>query len=291
MNSLSPVYIGLPQWQHNQWPNNWHGMSSARVNPLYHYARQLNSIEGNTTFYALPEPATVARWFADTPDNFRFTFKLHQSVTHSGIIEPNHPIIGKQYELLRPLAQKLGALLIQLPASFSPNQLGQLASLLSELPKTIPVAVEVRHLAFFAKDAQEAEFNRLLIEHGVNRVIMDTRGLFSGDADNIITTEVRHKKPKVPVNVIATHDNPVVRFVGGNSLRANNEKLQPWIKKCHQWRSEGKSPYFFFHRPDNGDAPWLAQQFINAYNTRYPDSTLPPLSFPAQREDSQTQLF
>ncbi|MBU3022443.1 DUF72 domain-containing protein [Aestuariibacter sp. A3R04] len=291
MNSLPPVYIGLPQWQHNQWPTTWHGLSSARTKPLYHYARQLNSIEGNTTFYALPEPATVARWYADTPDNFRFTFKLHQSVTHNGTIDPHHPIIAEQCKLLSPLSHKLGVLLIQLPASFSPSQLDQLGSLLAAFPTSIPIAVEVRHLAFFAKDALEARFNRLLIEHNANRIIMDTRGLFSEEADNVITTEVRHKKPKVPVNVIATHNNPIVRFVGGNSDTVNEKKLLPWVRKCHQWRCEGKSPYLFFHRPDNADAPWLAQQFICAYNRHYPDSSLPVLSFPDQCESSQTRLF
>ena len=288
---LPPVYIGLPQWQHSRWPKHWFAEPAARQRGLFYYARQLNTIEGNTTFYSLPDMATVTKWAQDTPADFRFTFKLHQSITHSGALDPHHPAIAEQLALLQPLAGKLALVMVQLPASFAPQQLRQLDLLLAELTPHVNVAVEVRHLAFFSKGDEERALNQLLISHQANRVIMDTRGLFAGPADCELTAEVRTKKPKVPVNVIATGDKPVLRFVGGNDDTVNQEKLAPWIHKCHAWRQEGKTPFLFFHRPDNGDAPWLAAQFIRAYNRQYANHALPELCFPGIENHSQATLF
>lgn len=120
-------------------------------------------------------------------------------------------------------------------------------------------------------------------------MIMDTRALFTGPSDSALTAEVRTKKPKVPVNVVATGNAPVVRFVGNNHDNDNAACLAPWVSKCHQWRLEGRTPYIFFHRPDNKDAPWLAAQFIDLYNQRYPAHALP--SFQPGQVPTQSDLF
>lgn len=286
--TLAPVFIGLPLWQHNSWPKRWFGKPGK--SQLADYSSQLNSIEGNTTFYHLPGEAVVDNWAAITPENFRFTFKFHGDISHKSSLQHCTDLVSQQLHLLARLGPKLGQMMLQLPASFGPSQLPVLAAFIRQLPTDFSYAVEVRHLAFFAKGDEEKALNRLLMEHGINRVIMDTRALFTGEADLPITAEVRTKKPRVPVNVIATSNQPIMRFVGNNNSEDNARCLQPWVTKCHQWREQGKTSYLFFHRPDNQDAPWLAQQFIDLYNQQFPASALPNLTFapgPAQ----QTALF
>ena len=188
-------------------------------------------------------------------------------------------------------------MLLQLPASFGPEKLERLAAFLHHLPHHITVAVEVRHLAFFGKGDEEKQLNQLLIEYNANRIIMDTRALFTGAvtssdtraSNSALLREVRSKKPRVPVNVIATADNPVVRFVGNDNDEDNIACLTPWVNKIHQWRLEGKSPYFFCHRPDNKDAPWLAQQFIDLYNKKFNEAALPNLAL--KQQPNQNTLF
>lgn len=287
---LPDVYIGLPQWQHGRWPTTWfgHGKGSS----LSRYASQLNSIEGNTTFYHLPTEDTVTNWNTATPDSFRFTFKFHRSISHEGRLSHNIQMAVKQLTLLSPLEHKLSQVMLQLPAGFGPSALPELAGFLSALPSEFRYAVEVRNLGFFAKNDDEKALNQCLIQHKVNRVIMDTRALFTGKADCDLTAEVRTKKPRVPVNVIATAEQPIMRFVGNNSDKDNTHCLLPWVEKCHQWRSQGRTCYLFFHRPDNQDAPWLAQQFIALYNARFPEHTLPALSFaPSLQASPQSTLF
>ena len=52
---------------------------------------------------------------------------------------------------MQPLKDKLGVMLLQLPAGFGPNKLSVLDRFLSQLPPWLNVAVEVRHLSFFEK--------------------------------------------------------------------------------------------------------------------------------------------
>lgn len=293
--SQGNLYIGLPMWQHSHWPSTWFANYPKSDNGLSLYAKECNTVEGNTTFYSLPHQDAVARWCDSVPDHFRFTFKFHQNITHVHQLQHCDEEVAQQLALLSPLKEKLGVMMLQLPASFGPEKLSILDTFLAALPQELNIAVEVRHLAFFAKGDEEKALNQLLIRHGANRIIMDTRALFTGSLDaggtnrRAMLEEVREKKPRVPVNVIATGHTPIVRFVGNDIDDDNQRCLLPWVKKVKIWQSEGKDVYFFCHRPDNKDAPWLAQQFIDLYNNTTPSLALNNLSIKTQPE--QNSLF
>ncbi|HCC63295.1 MAG TPA: hypothetical protein DEQ55_19295, partial [Pseudomonas sp.] len=70
--------------------------------------------------------------------------------------------------LLAPLGSRVTPFWLQLPASFGPARLDELAQLIETLDR--PVAVEVRHAAFFAKGEEERALNRMLHERGVERI-------------------------------------------------------------------------------------------------------------------------
>ena len=80
--SQGNLYIGLPMWQHSHWPSTWFANYPKSDNGLSLYAKECNTVEGNTTFYSLPHQDAVARWCDSVPDHFRFTFKFHQNITH-----------------------------------------------------------------------------------------------------------------------------------------------------------------------------------------------------------------
>lgn len=270
--NLGNVRIGLPIWQHASWSTSWLG--EGRANMLSAYARHCTTIEGNTSFYQVPSVSTLHQWRDAVPDDFRFTFKFHQAISHASRLQHCQALIDQQLDVMLQLGPKLGMMLLQLPASFGPDRLASLENLLHYLPSTLKVAVEVRHPAFFQKGDAEKAFNQLLMATGANRMIMDTRALFKGPSTGALMDEVRTKKPHVPVNVLATSEHPVLRFVGHDDNLINDACLQPWVKKCHEWRLNRKHPYFFFHCPDNKDAPFLAQRFIDMYNQQYTQTPL-----------------
>ena len=136
------------------------------------YAQHFEMVEVNSSFYSVPDPRLVERWIYATPDDFIFDVKLHQLLSrHSTNVKLLPPPLQKKAEtdakgkvkltpkleeamvaeLRRPLEMlrgtlKLGALLLQLSPSFSPNkhQLTELDDLLGALAD-YRIAIELRN--------------------------------------------------------------------------------------------------------------------------------------------------
>ena len=298
---MTLVKIGCPIWTHEQWFGSLFPANTAKEKSLAAYAQNFNCVEGNTSFYHIPDEKTVMRWAEQVPEDFRFTFKFHRSISHDKKLINIENDVHLFLSRMALLEDKLGCLMLQLPASFSPHQLGHLASFIALLPKNLRYAVEVRHLVFFDKSDNEKALNQLLIENNINRVIMDTRALFScpviggpanggpASRDKIIE-DTQRKKPKVPTHVIATSETPLVRFVGHPDIQANKPFYSPWIHKTKQWLDEGKSPYLFFHMPNTFDAPWLAEAFVNDFKESYPEHPISSIALP-KNSNNQLDIF
>ena len=285
------IYTGTPIWTHDQWFGSLFATSLPKDRALAQYAKFFNSVEGNTSFYQLPDEKTLNRWAQLVPAHFRFTFKFHQSISHEKKLHNVEAELALALERFSVLGEKLGCLMLQLPASFGPESLERLSAFLKQLPKALCSAVEVRHLGFFDKGDKERDFNKLLVDNGVNRIIMDTRALFSCPANGDAIIEAAHrKKPRVPTNVIATSQWPIVRFVGHPVLENNARFYLPWIHKTKQWLDEGKTPFLFFHSANQIDAPWLAEAFFKDFEAAYPEVRLPTLRLP-KRTSSQLDIF
>ena len=144
-------------------------------------------------------------------------------------------------------------------------------SFLKQLPSDINFAVEVRHLGFFDKSDNERRFNQLLLEQNVNRIQFDTRALFKHPTNDKDTQEALGAKPKVPLHVIATGQQPMVRFITAKDWQGTLNYLDPWVNKVSQWLDEGRSPYVFLHTPNNAHAPDVALHFAAALSKKHPN--------------------
>lgn len=254
------LYLGLPQWSHPAWSGQLLGVNAKPAEHLAHYAQVFNTVEGNTTFYASPTPQTVQRWADAVPAHFRFSFKFPQTISHQSDLVSAGKSVTDFIRLLEPLHDKLGLLKLQLPARFGPAGLPRLAAFFERLPGEFRYALEVRHPDFFAKGEAERVLNRLLMARGINRIMLDSRPLFSVPATTAAMMDAQGKKPRLPVHLLATADAPVVRLIGLPEPAANHPFLPPWLPRWQQWLAEGKDLYLFIHSADNVLAPELARQ-------------------------------
>lgn len=255
-------YIGLPQWHHADWGQSaLHG--SRQRSPLGRYASHFSTVEGNSTFYALPDAETVQRWKGETPADFRFCFKFPKRISHELKLLRCEAELRAFIDHVAPLGDKLGLLYLQLPASFGPESLPALTAFLTQLPGDFRYGLEVRHPEFFAKGEAERALNRLLIDTGINRTLFDTRALFALPATDAATQDALQKKPRVPLHVIATGSAPMVRFITPLEYARGLDWLAPWVGKVAAWLEEGRSPFMFFHTPDNRESPELARLFAD----------------------------
>jgi uncharacterized protein YecE (DUF72 family) len=257
--AIRGYYLGCPGWGVKGWVGRLFPTATRPTEFLERYARVFNTVEGNTTFYALPSAETVARWRDQVPAEFRFCFKFPREVSHDKLLIDCVGEVATFVERIAPLGGLIGTLFLQLPARFEPVQLPRLRAFLDGLPAGHDYAVELRHDAFFRPGSAERDALALLRERGVDLVTMDTRGVHSGHS--LALAEVRARKPNLPVLIRTTANRPIVRCVPHEQFDASRVFVEPWAPQLARWIREGKRPYFFMHAPDDTYAPENAYAF------------------------------
>jgi uncharacterized protein YecE (DUF72 family) len=282
--AIRGYYLGCPAWGMKTWVGRLFPKGTKQAEFLPRYARIFNTVEGNTTFYALPKVDTVKRWSEDVPDDFRFCFKFPKKVTHEKMLLDSGDYVSAFIERLAPLGDKLGTLVLQLPPRFGMKQLERLKEFLGALPKGPRYAVELRHKVFFNGADEEREAADMLTELGADFVIMDARGLHS--SDDPAHAEVRERKPNLPIVMRATGPQPIVRCVPHEDFDKGISFVEPWLEQLARWIGEGKKPYFFMHAPDDTFAPENAYRFHRMLAQKLDVGDLPPWA-----GDEQLGLF
>lgn len=81
---------------------------------LAYYASFFNSVEINSTFRKIPQAKTFKKWCDEVPEDFQFTFKLIETVTHVKQLKADLNQIDLFLEAAASTRKK-GCLLIQFP--------------------------------------------------------------------------------------------------------------------------------------------------------------------------------
>jgi len=130
---------------------------------LTFYSKHFNAVELDTTFYAVPPVERVQRWRDETPDDFRFTVKTPHGITHEQSIDRALPSMREFLDVMRHFADKLSAVLLQFPPSFSSREMGRLRKFVDGLPREFRYAAEFRHPSWF----QTHDTGELLAGHNI----------------------------------------------------------------------------------------------------------------------------
>jgi len=265
-----PVRVGCAMWANRDWIGRSLPADTRPAQLLDAYSRRFGAVEGNTTFYGLPSPGSVRRWAGEAPESFRFLFKLPRTITHERRLRDAGDEVAEFCRRVEPLGSRLGPTSVQLPASFGPGQLGQLDRFLAALPGDRPWSVEVRHPDFFAGGTSEQALDGLLHRHGMDRVVLDSRALFSRPAAGEAERVAQGAKPRLPVRPMATGRFPVVRFIGHLDPDVSAAHWARWLPVVARWVDQGRSPALLFHTADNVDAPDQALRFVDDLLTHAP---------------------
>ena len=258
---ITGYYLGCPSWGLKDWVGNLYRRGSRAKEFLAQYAEVFNTVEGNTTFYSLPNADAVKRWRDATPESFRFSFKLPRTISHEKALVGAEREAIQFLDRLRPLGERLGPFMIQLPPSFGPQKLDVLGRFLAALPSDQHFGVEVRHRDFYDEPTVAAELDQLLAHFACERVAMDTRALRSGPASDDDVVKARQRKPDLPVPHLDQGLQPLVRLVGHPDPEINEPWLAEWTEIVARWLLAGRRPYVFAHCPNDLHAPPMARRF------------------------------
>ncbi|HEY7417046.1 MAG TPA: DUF72 domain-containing protein [Ktedonobacteraceae bacterium] len=273
------LYIGGPVWGSKAWVGNFFPARTPAREFLRLYSQKLLTVEGNTTFYALPSAEMVAHWRQETPPAFRFCPKIARSISHAARIDQTEAEMVLFVERMRGLGDRLGPMFLQLPPSFAPSQLDQLQAFLDFWPSDLRLAVEVRHPSFYSRQ-QAASLHTLLERYRIGWVMMDTRPLRTGTTQEQHLLEARERKPDLPLQVAVTTDFAFLRYIGHPEMEVNTPFFEEWAQHLGHWLKQGKTCYVFCHCPEEEQTPALCATLYQRVQALVP---LPPLPWQPER--------
>jgi uncharacterized protein YecE (DUF72 family) len=136
---------------------------------LQRYSSVLGAAEINSTFYRRHLPKTFERWRDSVPTSFRFSVKLPRAITHEAALAAPAKALAQFFDDIRGLGDKLGPILVQLPASIDfDRRRARLFLRTLRMLHSGPVACEPRHAGWYGP-AASATF----VEYDIARVVAD----------------------------------------------------------------------------------------------------------------------
>lgn len=253
-------FIGCQGWNYSDWTTKADDQSifyprGTRPNEMLEiYAKAFSTIEVDSTFYAIPASLTIENWHRKTPDNFIFSLKMPQEITHEYVLrEPSFVILEEFCERVLMLKEKLGVVLIQLAPTFGATKENAYAlrEFLAVLPKEIRFAIEFRNREWMV-DWTFAELTK-------NKVAL------CGTEGSWIPRETMFESlQKTPC------DFAYIRFMGERDLtsfdkvvRPQDANLQIWAEEISKLKSQEVFAYFsnFYE----GFAPASANKLKNLF--------------------------
>lgn len=225
------IYIGTSGWVYKEWASDFYKGLKPREHFSY-YVTQFPTVEINATFYRLPALAMVHGWHEKAPENFIFAVKGSRFITHIKRLNNLGRAVANFMRRIRPLKEKLGPLLWQLPPNFKPD-LPRLKRFLKRLPANHLHAVEFRHPDWFSEETFAT-----LQEHNAASVSISSL--------------------RMPANFSVTGGFIYIRFhglAGGPRHDYTKDELEPWARHIRDQAKGGKNVYAYFNNDLNVRAP------------------------------------
>src|SRR5215475_5658163 len=229
---MAAIWFGTSGFSYKEWRPIFYPEGLSEKEFLRYYAGKLNSVEIDYTFYRMPSAKTIEAWKGTTPENFRFTLKASQQITHRQRLKVPSESLDYFMGTVPGLGSRLGIVLFQLPPFFKCDP-QKLERFLSVLPRGVPAAFEFRHESWFTNVVYD-----LLRGHNI--------ALCIHDADD--------------------HTTPMELTAGFTYVRLRRseytgEQRREWQERLRGWADRGIEVFAYIKHEDNPNAPLIALDF------------------------------
>ncbi|QQR39392.1 DUF72 domain-containing protein [Devosia rhizoryzae] len=268
MTNRGEVRTGTAGWVFEPWRGTFFPQGLVQKKELSYAASHLTTIEINATFRANQKPASFQKWASETPENFKFSIKGPQLVTHIRRLKNCRQELANFFAS-GPLAlgNQLGPFVWQLPPNlaFDPQVLSDFLELLprdsasylalaseADGAKSEPYlgasdigpirhAIEPRHKSF-----DDPAANALFAQHNVARVIADTLE----NPGRELTADFAYCRLQGPAREAASG--------------YEDADIASWAKEIATWREPGRDVFAYFVHEDKLHAPQNAMALKKA---------------------------
>ena len=259
---MGKLLLGCSGWNYGDTPDKggWVGIfyPDRNTKRLRYYSQFFDTAEMDSIFYEkFYSHMTKGTFFGmvkATPENFQFSVKVPEIITHRKRLEVGKGAIT-DFEIFldktSPLknSDKLGAILLQIPPSFTVNDFKNIERFLDKLPSGYHYAVEFRHPSWKTEGPWD-----MLKHYNIAAVMTD-----SPAKENLeFLSEV----------TVTSADHSFIRFHGRNTkghywydYLYSKEELKPWVEKIEEVKKQTKVLRAYFNNHYGGAAVINALQF------------------------------
>ena len=244
MKNNHKYFLGCSGWYYNDWAGRFYPEKLSKSRWLEYYSKQFNTVEINNTFYRFPNEKSVQGWYNKTPENFKFTLKVNQIITHRRRFKNTQSTINRFYKLSEILKDKLGCILFQIPPQKS-KDIDFLKNAVEQFDLSKNNVIEFRHPSWY-----DGEVYDLLKESEVIFCSVSSADL--------------------PDDLVITSNTAYVRFHGIGAEKYHylysNPELNEWAGKLNE--SNSKRVFCYFNNDYNANAPVnceMLQEIIDKY--------------------------
>lgn len=252
---MNGIHIGTQGWNYDDWVGGFYPPGTRAGDYFSTYAEAFDTVEIDSTFYAVPSADSIRSWKKRAPKGFRYALKLPQEITHQQRLTGCSDVLSRFCERVRGLDEALGTVLIQCPPDLSPRVLRTFEKFLALLPADVRFSVEFRDRAWLEGATGETTLT-LLQNHGVTLALMDSPWI----PRELTFALMRH--PAVTATGFA-----YVRWMGARELTDfsriqldRDRELQTWAEALQTLRRQMPLIDGYFNNHYQGHSPASANQ-------------------------------
>ena len=150
------LLAGTSGYAFKEWKGVFYPDGLAESGWLTFYAGKFPTVEINNTFYRLPKQDVLLGWAAQVPEQFTFSIKASQRITHfARLKEESASPLDYLLRTTSALGSRLGPTLFQLPPNMQ-KDVQRLKGFLGLLPPNRRFAIEFRHASWFDPEVFDA---------------------------------------------------------------------------------------------------------------------------------------
>lgn len=241
--------IGTQGWNYDFWRGRFYPRGVRPADRLEVYSRVFDTVEIDSTFYAMPPAERFRSWYERTPAGFVFTAKLPRDITHDARLVGVDDLLIEFCDRASELKEKLGPLLIQLPPDMSVRERPAVGAFLRSLPRELEFAVEFRDAAWFDEQTMD-----LLRDLDVTLAVSVGPWLATSAA-----LDVAARAPG-RFQYLRWLGSPRHQDLNGPLIAARDEDLERWARRILDNQPGRPTVYAYFNNDYQGHSPESARR-------------------------------
>ncbi len=271
------IRIGTSSFSSRDWVGPFYPPGTGERDFLTFYSSVFDTVEIDSTYYAIPSKRTVGKWVDSTPDDFIISVKFPRSIVHGGKgskPDQNEILIGDSaksecdrfLDSIELLGSRLGLILLQFPffsAEIFPASemfFDRLENFLENLPSRFHYAIEIRNRRWL-----DSRFVGLCRKFEAVPVMVDQAWMPHGD-----------ELPEIFQPPLG--QNGYIRLLGDRkrieSITSSwdkevidqSDRLQRWAILLAEMAARGLSNFVYINNHYAGHAPATAKRLQRLYD-------------------------